>query len=138
MMSGIRNKGTVAEQIVCGMLSDAEISFELDWIIEKKKPDIVIPSSRTVILVHGCFWHAHECHRFKWPDQNAAYWSSHLRDNRARDNRNLLEYNKQNWKVLTVWECALIGKKKLINQQLLLDVKTFLGNNQIQGIIGDN
>jgi DNA mismatch endonuclease (patch repair protein) len=76
-------------------------------------------------------------HRFKWPDDNAEYWRSHLIENSERDTRILIDYHKLNWRVLTIWECTLVGKKKLDTKALILKISDFLEQDTSQGIIGE-
>ena len=70
------------------------------------KPDIVLPKYRTVIFVHGCFWHCHEC---RWgsviPKTRAEFWSDKRRGNVDRDQRKRAELESAGWKVIIVWEC---------------------------------
>jgi DNA mismatch endonuclease (patch repair protein) len=72
------------------------------------KPDIVLPKYRTVIFVHGCFWHGHEnCSKFRMPKSRRAFWKKKIVGNRARDLRNEDELSDMGWRVVTVWECRL-------------------------------
>lgn len=71
-------------------------------------PDIVLPKYRTVIFVHGCFWHMHEgqpC--FKMPKSNTDYWKPKLERNRDRDVKNEEALRRMGWNVIVVWECRL-------------------------------
>lgn len=69
-------------------------------------PDLVLPRYRTVIFVHGCFWHMHSCKAGrKAPKTNAEYWQAKRDRNRRRDARVRRQLRRQGWRVLTVWEC---------------------------------
>ena len=85
-------------------------------------PDIVLPKYKTIIFVNGCFWHKHDCGRFKWPKSNREYWEKKINRNVERDlvNQKLLE--KQGWQVLVVWECET--KKQCFNETMnrLIDI----------------
>ena len=71
------------------------------------KPDIVLPRWRTVVLVHGCFWHSHQgCSRDTTPTQNHEFWIQKLNRNRARDLEVRRQLHELGWRVLVVWECA--------------------------------
>jgi DNA mismatch endonuclease (patch repair protein) len=70
------------------------------------KPDVVLPRYRTVIFVHGCFWHRHPgCARATSPRANADFWQQKFRRNVARDVSNVNALARLRWNVVTVWEC---------------------------------
>jgi DNA mismatch endonuclease (patch repair protein) len=93
------------------------------------KPDIVLPKHRAVILIHGCFWHGHDCHLFKWPSSNEAFWKDKITKNRLVDERSLQSLLTAGWRVLTVWECALKGKQKLPVEQIADDIIAWLNTS---------
>ncbi|GLK54273.1 very short patch repair endonuclease [Methylopila capsulata] len=71
-------------------------------------PDLVFPSRKKVIFVHGCFWHGHNCPRgSRMPKTNAEYWQAKIARNVARDWRTLAELGALGWEALTIWECEL-------------------------------
>ena len=83
-------------------------------------PDIVLPKYRTVIFVHGCFWHMHEGHScFVMPKSNTDYWEPKLKRNKLRDAQNISMLESSGWKVIVVWECEL---KKSRRNQTLADI----------------
>src|SRR5690606_30209748 len=71
------------------------------------RPDLVFPSLRTVVFVHGCYWHAHSCQKGRIPAQNSRFWKDKFEANKARDQRNARRLRQDGWSVLTVWECSL-------------------------------
>lgn len=72
------------------------------------KPDLVFAGRRSVIFVHGCFWHGHDCARgAREPRSNAAYWRAKIGRNRARDAETLLQLKAEGWRALVLWECEL-------------------------------
>lgn len=72
------------------------------------KPDIVLRKHRTVIFVHGCFWHGHDCRRgARTPKTNTAYWLEKISRNMARDRKNQQRLRELDWNVLVVWECEI-------------------------------
>lgn len=73
-------------------------------------PDIVLPKYKTVIFVHGCFWHKHDCGRFRWPASNIEYWHKKIERNVARDQENVGQLERLGWKVISIWECELHKK----------------------------
>lgn len=72
------------------------------------KPDLVFPSRRAVVFMHGCFWHRHEgCKLARMPKSRVSFWREKLEANRQRDRRNQLRLQEMGWRVLIVWECQL-------------------------------
>ena len=72
------------------------------------KPDIVLPKHRTVIFVHGCFWHGHDCKRgARQPKSNRDYWIAKIARNKDRDQRNQTALADMGWRVIVVWACEL-------------------------------
>lgn len=80
-------------------------------------PDIVLPKYKTVIFVHGCFWHRHqECHLASTPKDNADFWRSKFEANVARDAYNEQKLMALGWHVVTVWQCEL--KKRVLDNTI--------------------
>lgn len=72
------------------------------------KPDLVFAARKSVIFVHGCFWHGHDCPRgVRTPKTNAAYWRQKIVRNRARDKEALAALRGIGWRALVLWECEL-------------------------------
>jgi len=79
----------------------------------------------TVVFICGCFWHGHACRCGTLPTTNIEFWNSKIVGNIERDKRNVLELEKQGWKVIVVWQCE-IRNIKLQNERfpkLLLEIK---------------
>lgn len=71
-------------------------------------PDIVMRRFKTVIFIHGCFWHGHEnCKYYRLSKSNTEFWQTKININRARDERDIKALNKLGWNVIIVWECEL-------------------------------
>ncbi len=84
----------------------------------------MLPKYRTVIFVHGCFWHMHqECKYFVWPKHNADFWKAKITGNAERDKRKSLELEELGWRVVTVWECKLKDDRDNTLQLLGEDIK---------------
>jgi DNA mismatch endonuclease (patch repair protein) len=108
MMSGIRGKNTKPELIVRKYLHAAGFRFRLHAKDLPGRPDIVLPRHRTVVFVHGCFWHQHKgCSLAATPKSNNAYWKTKLDGNVGRDELIMLRLKEMGWNVLTVWECQI-------------------------------
>lgn len=111
-MSGIRGRDTKPEHIVRSYLHKAGLRFRLHANLPGK-PDLVFPKHRTVVFVHGCFWHRHAgCKYAAVPKTNAPFWREKFNENVARDQRvqEVLEQNE--WRVIVIWECQ-ISKRAL-------------------------
>lgn len=89
-------------------------------------PDIVLPKYKTVILVHGCFWHGHTCRAAHLPSTNLNYWQSKILKNIERDNRKNLELEELGWNIIIVWQCELKNSKLKEDRlnNLILEIKS--------------
>lgn len=83
------------------------------------KPDLILRRHGAVILVHGCFWHGHDCPLFRWPATRASFWRDKIGGNRKRDASNAAALHSQGWRVLEIWECALRGGTRLGVEKVL-------------------
>lgn len=113
MMSGIRGKDTGPERLVRSLLHRRGFRFRLHAKDLPGRPDIVFPRYRAVVLVHGCFWHGHCCPLFRLPGTRTGFWEEKIKRNRANDERNERSLADLGWRVATVWECALRGKRRM-------------------------
>ena len=107
-MSAIKGRDTKPEMIVRRALHAAGFRFRLHRRDLPGRPDIVLPKYRTVIFVHGCFWHRHKCDKFVWPKTRAAFWREKIMGNVERDRRVRRELKRATWRVLVVWECSVL------------------------------
>lgn len=112
MMSGIRGKDTKPELAIRRGLHALGFRYRLHARDLPGKPDIVLPRWRAVIFVHGCFWHGHDCHLFKWPKTRTEFWRQKITTNRQNDEKAVAALHAQGWRVLIVWECALKGRTR--------------------------
>lgn len=109
MMSGIRTRDTKPEVLFRKGLHRRGYRYRLHPKQVPGKPDFVLPKYRVVAFVHGCFWHRHECHLFKWPSTRPGFWRSKLNRNRERDVEVADAVEAADWRQLTIWECAFRG-----------------------------
>jgi DNA mismatch endonuclease (patch repair protein) len=119
MMSGIRSTDTKPELLIRRGLHAVGFRFRLHDSRLPGKPDLVLPRYQAAVFVHGCFWHGHDCHLFKWPSSNARFWFDKIQQNRENDARAISSLIDQGWRVLVVWECALKGKRRWQFDQLI-------------------
>lgn len=107
-MSRIRGSDTRPEMAVRSLLHRAGFRFRLHVRGLPGRPDIVLPRHRTVVFVHGCFWHRHPGCRCAYnPKTRRGFWQSKFRANRRRDSRNLRALQSLGWRTIVVWECEL-------------------------------
>lgn len=105
-MAAIRGRDTTPELVVRRLLTSLGYRYRLHVKDLPGRPDIVLSSRDTVILVHGCFWHRHSCPAGRpVPGTRTAFWVDKFECNVRRDRRTQRELRALGWRVLTVWEC---------------------------------
>ena len=122
MMSGIRSKDTKPELIIRKALFRKGFRYKLHDKSLPGKPDLVLPKYNAVIFIHGCFWHHHDCHLFKWPTTRPEFWKKKISRNVEVDKRNYAALKSEGWYILTVWECAIKGKTRLSFDKVIDDI----------------
>jgi len=126
MMSGIRGTNTKPELLLRRGLHALGFRFRLHDRSLPGKPDIVFPRYRAVIFAHGCFWHGHDCHLFKWPSTRPDFWQAKIKRNRINDERTDVALDQSGWRQAIVWECALKGKTRLPLEEVILALAEWL------------
>lgn len=107
-MRAVKGKDTGPEMVVRRLIYSLGYRYRLHRADLPGKPDLVFPSRKAVIFVHGCFWHGHNCPRgSRVPKTNRAYWVAKITKNSSRDLANTKALKSSGWRVLTLWECAL-------------------------------
>lgn len=107
-MSQIRGRDTGPERAVRSLLHRMGYRFRLNHPALPGKPDLVLPRYRTVVFVHGCFWHRHTGCRFAYvPRSRTSFWQAKFSANRARDRKAVRNLKAQGWHSIVVWECEL-------------------------------
>ena len=121
-MSRIKSKDTKPEMLVRRFLHARGFRYRLHTKHLPGKPDIVLPKYRTVIFVHGCFWHGHKnCKYASIHKTRTEWWLNKINGNIANDNKKKLLLKKEKWTVITVWECQLKTKSIEATLQKLLN-----------------
>ncbi len=105
-MRAIRSKNTQPELLVRKALYAAGFRYRLHKKGLPGKPDIVLQKYRTVVFVHGCFWHGHDCKYFKLPQTRQDFWASKIKATQDRDLVSMTQLNKLGWHIILVWECT--------------------------------
>lgn len=112
-MQQVKGKDTMPELIVRSLLYKLGYRFRLHRKDLPGTPDIVFPSRRLVLFVHGCFWHGHGCRIGRLPKSRLDYWQPKVEANRARDERKEAALIAAGWRVAVVWQCELVDRDAL-------------------------
>jgi DNA mismatch endonuclease (patch repair protein) len=123
-MSKVRGKDTGIEKFVRSELHRRGLRFRKNVASLPGRPDIVLPKYRTVVFVHGCFWHGHEnCKASKLPETRRDFWERKISGNIERDARHIKTLNDNGWNVLIIWECSL-KYKNISDKGVAIDALT--------------
>lgn len=118
-MAQIKSYDTKPEKIVRSQLHHMGYRFRLHVKTLPGTPDIVLPRHKTVIFVHGCFWHKHNCPEGnRVPKSNVEYWISKIERNVIRDEKNQNILRELGWNVFTIWDCMthdLLALQKILS-----------------------
>lgn len=112
IMSRISGKDTKPEAVVCKYLFSKGFRYRKHVSNLPGNPDLVLPKYNTVVFVHGCYWHGHDCPRGKLPAANTDFWRKKITRNKQRDLQNYKELEKTGWQVLIIWQCEISNKQK--------------------------
>ena len=107
-MARVKSGNTGPEIIIRRLVHGLGFRFRLHRRDLPGTPDLVLPKHRAVVLVHGCFWHQHDCRRGqRQPSSNQVYWGPKLARNVERDASVKSALARMGWRVLTIWECEV-------------------------------
>lgn len=120
VMSKIRGKNTKPEMILRSKLFKHGFRYRVHSKNLPGKPDMVLRKYKTVIFIHGCFWHFHKsCREGRIPSTNSIFWKQKLKNNIKKDKVNQKLLEKEGWKVITVWECEIEKKLESVLKQII-------------------
>ncbi len=126
-MSKIRGKNTKPEMILRSQLFRKGFRFRVHQKDLPGNPDIVLTKYKTVIFVHGCFWHYHkDCKEGRIPSTNSKFWKDKLEHNVKKDAKHLKALKNMGWKVLVLWECGVEKKLETVMQKVMKSVKNYI------------
>lgn len=112
-MSQVKGKNTKPEMLVRRFLHAHGYRYKLHDKALPGKPDIVLPKYKTVIFIHGCFWHGHtDCRYATIPKTRTDWWLQKINTNQANDTKHQKALRKLGWKIITIWECDLKAAKR--------------------------
>jgi len=107
-MSRIKSSNTKPELVVRSLLHRKGYRFRLHRKDLPGKPDIVLPKYKTVIFVHGCYWHRHKGCKYAYnPKSRIGFWQNKFSQNVERDKENYETLKSLGWNVIVLWECEL-------------------------------
>lgn len=124
IMQSIGTRNTGPEMAVRRLLHRLGYRYRLHRRDLPGSPDIVFPSRRAAVFVHGCYWHGHGCAKGRLPKSRLDYWGPKIRVNRKRDSERQKALRRLGWRVLVLWQCEIRDRKSLIAR-----VTQFLGAN---------
>ncbi|MCL6692265.1 very short patch repair endonuclease [Pseudomonas sp. R3.Fl] len=129
-MRSVRRKNTTPEITVRKALHRLGYRFRLHQKTLPGSPDIVLKKYKTVIFVHGCFWHRHPmCRYATFPKTRAEFWSNKFQKNINRDKANIEALTNMGWHVLVIWECQTREIAFLDETLLMLHSRTETSNS---------
>lgn len=112
-MQAIKGKDTKPEMLVRRYLHARGYRYGLHNRRLPGCPDIVLRRLKTVIFIHGCFWHGHDdCRYYRLPKSNIDFWQSKIDRNKARDAASIAALEAKGWNVIVIWECELKPKEQ--------------------------
>jgi len=121
IMSKISGKETKPEILVRKYLFSKGFRYRKNAKDLPGKPDIVLPKYKTIIFIHGCFWHGHEgCKKSALPTTNIEFWKGKIAKNIERDKLNISNLHNKGWKVIIVWQCELKNAAIIDNRLIKL------------------
>ena len=137
-MAQIGRKNTKPEILLRTALHKIGLRYRLHDKNLSGSPDIVFPRFNAVIFIHGCYWHSHGCYRSTVPKTRRDFWTAKFAVNRKRDARNVSLLTDLGWRVLTVWECALVGKNAEPAEDIADAACVWLNGADLKGKISGN
>jgi len=119
-MSRIKGKNTKPEILLRKFLHSKGFRFRLHDKKLPGKPDIILPKYRTIIFVHGCFWHGHKgCKYSKLPKTRAGFWKNKINKNKQRDALTKNKLLEAQWNVCEVWQCEMKSNFGKVEKKIL-------------------
>lgn len=113
-MRRVRGKDTKPEMAVRRLVHRLGFRYRLHDRKLPGQPDMVFAAKKSVIFVHGCFWHRHkDCASCRLPKSRLEFWKPKLEENRKRDSRNERKLRREGWRVLVLWECEVSDHERL-------------------------
>jgi DNA mismatch endonuclease (patch repair protein) len=124
-MAKIRGKNTKPERLLRSAIFQLGFRYRIHVKNLPGKPDIVLTKYKTVIFVHGCFWHYHkDCKEGRIPSSNSKFWKEKLEYNVVKDKVHVEALELAGWNVITVWECEIEKKLEIVLDKIVAQLKS--------------
>ena len=124
IMSRIHGKDTAEEIKVRKYLFSQGFRYRKNVAKLPGKPDIVLPKYKTIIFIHGCFWHQHEgCKDAHIPKSRQEYWIPKLERNIRNDKKHIVDLEKMGWHVIVIWECEIKKRFQPAMEKTIQEIK---------------
>ena len=137
MMAAVKSKDTAPEVTVSKALHRCGFRYRKHVANLPGKPDLVFRKYKAVVLVHGCFWHRHNCRMYRLPRTRTKFWREKVQSNRRRDGLVRDRLRGAGWRCLTVWECALRGPQRRRLDELIDEIAEWLtGGTSVREVRG--
>jgi DNA mismatch endonuclease (patch repair protein) len=117
-MQAVKTEDTGPEMMVRRVLHERGFRYRVHPKSLPGRPDIVFPSRKKAIFVHGCFWHSHGCRKGQAPKSRLDYWAPKLAANRERDAIKIAQLEALGWSVMIVWQCEIADHEALTTKLL--------------------
>jgi DNA mismatch endonuclease, patch repair protein len=138
IMSSVGRKDTGPEMSLRRALHNVGLRYRLHDRALPGSPDLVFPRFSSVIFVHGCYWHAHGCHRSTVPTSRKEFWVQKVSANKLRDDRNVQLLLERKWRVMVMWECVITGNAASLAPQLAHRVSKWLKSSEAFTVIPES
>jgi DNA mismatch endonuclease (patch repair protein) len=117
IMSKVKRENTKPERTLRSLLHKQGYRFRIHRRDLPGKPDVVLPKYKSVIFVHGCFWHRHPgCVKASLPSTNTDFWEKKFEKTITRDKENIIKLRQMGWRVIVVWECELKNPERVVEK----------------------
>lgn len=134
-MRAIKSKNTSIEVQVRKMLWHAGYRYRLNVKDLPGTPDIYLPKYNAAIQINGCLWHGHDCPQFVLPKTRTEFWRNKIVGNVKRDLNKAAALQRQNIRLLVIWECALRGRGRLDENYILILLERWLSSEETLAIV---
>lgn len=121
-LDSVKSVNTKPEMYVRSGLHRSGLRFRIHNKKLTSTPDLFFARYNLCLFVHGCFWHKHECHLFKWPGTREEFWRKKITGNHLRDQKQYKQLLDDGYRVGVIWECSIKGKKSITEENFFAEL----------------